>query len=371
MKDFSTQSSFSRTLYNDAKLGAYYTDKAHCRRMGNMIELLGEVCVLEPCCGDASALNALLSSVQKAEGGRIYTYGVEMQKDALEKAELTHKLWADFLNGTRITKNVFSLCFSNPPYGEKESKTERLETDFIESIYPLMTPGGLFVAVLPLQALKISSFIRSFSERFSFEKSDIYRFDDAEYAKFHQLAIFARRRARIGVKKDELDENRKLFEGEADSFDYLPSGDTERKYKVNISRDEKIESFAPYAFDAESAIFSLSGSSLYRKAAVMCDNTSYKGLRLGNPPCPLKKDLLYLTAVAGGGQGKAGSIEEGNFHLQRGTVKPVTETNHLYDEKGNVIGVEERTHSQITMNIIEPSGKCTSLIGTEGKEETA
>ena len=67
MRDFSNQSSFSRTLYNDAKLGAYYTDAGHTERMGRMIRLLGETSVLEPCCGDASALAALLKTVADKE----------------------------------------------------------------------------------------------------------------------------------------------------------------------------------------------------------------------------------------------------------------------------------------------------------------
>lgn len=373
MRDFSNQSSFSRTLYNDAKLGAYYTDAGHTERMGRMIRLLGETSVLEPCCGDASALAALLKTAAVPDGKKVNTYGVEMQKSAADLASKTmdRVLWADFLNGVKITKNAFSLCFTNPPYGEKESKTERLETDFIEAIYPLMAADGLMVAVLPFQVFKVSSFLRALCERFEFGKEDVYRFDDREYARFHQLAVFARRRQRLGYRAGEYEAAKEIFASENPEFPYLPklSEEPQKLYRVKESFDEKIETFAPLQFDAEAASAGLSGSSLYRRMRQLTDNRVFHGLKLGNPPAPLKKDLLYLTAVAGGGQGKAGSVEDGTFHLQRGTVKPVTEVSYLTDGKGNVIGTEERTHSQITMNIIEPSGRCTSLIGADRKEE--
>ena len=54
------QSSFSRSLANDAKLGAYYTDISMCRRISHLLRFPdGEVCCLEPSIGDGSAVAAV------------------------------------------------------------------------------------------------------------------------------------------------------------------------------------------------------------------------------------------------------------------------------------------------------------------------
>lgn len=47
------QSEFSRVKYNDAKMGAYYTDVGHCASIGRFLQFPenGEVCCLEPSIG--------------------------------------------------------------------------------------------------------------------------------------------------------------------------------------------------------------------------------------------------------------------------------------------------------------------------------
>lgn len=59
----------------------------------------------------------------------------------------------------------------------------------------------------------------------------------------------------------------------------------------------------------------------------------YQSGCLGKPIVPLKKDLLYLSAIAGGGQGLAGNEDRGDLHLQRGQAKPVqVETPEINDD---------------------------------------
>lgn len=54
------QSSFSRTIINEAKMGAYYTDAEHCRRIGRLLDFPEEFIALEPSIGDGSAIAATL-----------------------------------------------------------------------------------------------------------------------------------------------------------------------------------------------------------------------------------------------------------------------------------------------------------------------
>ena len=56
-KNVQKQNSFSRSMANDAKLGAYYTDKSVCAMIGRYLAFPeAHVNVLEPSVGDSSAL---------------------------------------------------------------------------------------------------------------------------------------------------------------------------------------------------------------------------------------------------------------------------------------------------------------------------
>ena len=71
MEQIIKQNMFSRTLFNESKLGAYYTDPVHAAKIGRLFRLQGECCVLEPSFGNAEALKAFLSQCERAdEGGR-------------------------------------------------------------------------------------------------------------------------------------------------------------------------------------------------------------------------------------------------------------------------------------------------------------
>lgn len=61
MEQIIKQNTFSRTVFNDSKLGAYYTDPMHATKIGRLFRLQGECCVLEPSFGNAEALKAFLS----------------------------------------------------------------------------------------------------------------------------------------------------------------------------------------------------------------------------------------------------------------------------------------------------------------------
>lgn len=78
MEQIIKQNMFSRTLFNESKLGAYYTDPVHAAKIGRLFRLQGECCVLEPSFGNAEALKAFLSQCERAdEAGSVHTFGVE------------------------------------------------------------------------------------------------------------------------------------------------------------------------------------------------------------------------------------------------------------------------------------------------------
>ena len=87
----------------------------------------------------------------------------------------------------------------------------------------------------------------------------------------------------------------------------------------------------------------------------------YQSVGLGKPIVPLKKDLLYLSAIAGGGQGLAGNEDRGDLHLQRGQAKPVqVETPEINDD-GDIHSVLVTTRNQITLHVIDNFGTIREL----------
>ena len=120
MEQIIKQNMFSRTLFNESKLGAYYTDPVHAAKIGRLFRLQGECCVLEPSFGNAEALKAFLSQCERAdEAGSVHTFGVELNRETFEqyKQEIEFPVCADFIGGIRASNRAFTLCFANPPYG--------------------------------------------------------------------------------------------------------------------------------------------------------------------------------------------------------------------------------------------------------------
>ena len=88
---------------------------------------------------------------------------------------------------------------------------------------------------------------------------------------------------------------------------------------------------------------------------------AYQSVGLGKPIVPLKKDLLYLSAIAGGGQGLAGNEDRGDLHLQRGQAKPVQIETPEFNDEGEVHSVLVTTRNQITLHVIDNFGTIREL----------
>ena len=105
------ENSFFQSAQNVRKLGAYYTDVDHCRRIGNLFDFdqAEEICVLEPSIGDGQAV---LTVTGEREHCKIF--GVELNRDTYmeclqDNPKFTAILNEDFLKGVKISNNKFSL----------------------------------------------------------------------------------------------------------------------------------------------------------------------------------------------------------------------------------------------------------------------
>lgn len=351
-------SMFGRTMANMGKLGAYYTDIGHCKRIGRLIKWPEDkkVCVLEPSCGDCTALNAVVAGFKKKE--LLHRYGVEMNTETYEKIaesmpeSIDYAINADFLHGVRISNRVFSFCFANPPYGESDEM--RLEQAFEEKLFLYLKKEALLVYVIPYPILLDSKFIRSFFARYQI--TCVFRFDDVEYAKYHQVAVFSYRRATTGYLKHDLDD---FLEGVEDlnEIPYLPEENVEirKKFPVIASKDEQVKEFTTKEFDADSFKDVIDSSNLLNSFGDMGCVKSYHAVQAGSPALPLTKEKAHLLAVCGAGSGIAGNEDEGTLHIQRGIVE-IAEREEVYqNDKKDGHHIAVISEALTTMHILDAS----------------
>lgn len=356
--DIFMQSTFSRSLHNEAKMGAYYTDTDHCVRLARLFDWPDEeVCVLEPSIGDGKAVQAITQNAPKST-----IFGVELNKSTFDQLEqkFPYLLNEDFLHGVKISRKAFSFCFANPPYGVDQDSKERLEKLFIEKLFGYLKQDAVFCLVVPYYVLTDKMVKRAFVSRFQLIAA--YRFDDAVYKQFQQVVVIGKRRQMIECMRSYL-KDFDLCVGNLEDIPYIPKEDEDIKEKIQVlpSSSDQIEYFTTLKFNPVKAAISLKNSSLLQELEEFAVAPEYSAAELGRPAVPLKKDLLYLCALSGGGQGLVGSAKKGDLHLQRGVVNVVQDHNIRHEEHGDGVEVVESSYSQITLNIIESDGSITTL----------
>lgn len=356
------ENSFNRVAQNVAKLGAYYTDLDHCRRIGNLFDFdaAKEICVLEPSIGDGKAVLAVT-------GGRpnIRIYGVELNKKTYDEDLKGHSEFAgilneDFLRGIKISQGAFSFCFANPPYGEARDEKKRLEALFVEKMTGYLKGGAYLALVIPFPVFKEESFIRLLLARY--ELKSFYRFDDKEYEKYHQVAVILRKKesGKFGYLRSVFEESYAKVQ-KLEDYPYLPEEPDGERFVVQESMDSQISYFTSLHFHAEDAVESIGKSALLDDIGTYIFQKPYTGCDLNQPIVPVSKEISYLLAVIGGGQGYAGSADDRTLHLQRGVANRVRDDKVETDQDGKPTKVVSSTYTKIKLNIVENSGKVTQL----------
>lgn len=354
--------SFSRSAANEAKMGAYYTDPAHCKAIGEMFQFPEEFTLLEPCIGDAKAVLALTSG---CTGAKIF--GVELNDQVAEatkkKEDIEECIHADFTDGVIISQNVFSFCFCNPPYMDDDignEGRERLEKTFLVKIIRYLKKGGILVFVIPERILPVVSRLLMGN----FEMTALYRFWPEEYAKWKQIVYVGIKTDKRFCSKSEVEQ----FMERIRNIEELPAHPSEC-IVVPDGEERDIRSFCPKEFDVYRAYDFLGGDkeeisyqmsdymSLMKK---LVTQKEYGSSEIGNPVIPLKKDLLYLMSTSGEGQGLAGT-EGVDLHMQRGSAEIVEESEFEEGKTEQSGKIHVTTRTQITMKIVQTDGTITTL----------
>lgn len=365
------ESRFSRGLANHAKLGAYYTDVEHCMAMRKFLNFPQEeeVLCLEPSIGDGMAIKA---ATGKKTDDNIHIFGVDLSQEAVEKVSqdplIDNVLRGDFTKDVNISQKVFSFIFSNPPYMEADDKI-RYEDKFLERFSTMLKKDGVLFYVIPYMQFVRKNFFLKLINRY--EIRHVYRFQDGEYQKWHQVVIMATRRGSnasyAGSMRDTILEKYIVEE----NIPILPFDYDGERMNVLPSALNALSAFHTVAFPAENALWAMQqGTGLAHNALWNLHKSldqeisvpSWAGGVCGEPPIHPSKGSMYLLGICGVGAGKCGNAEEGTLHLQRGVVKTIeTMRRESNDKKEDEDCIVSTISAQITYNVIENDGKITNL----------
>ena len=347
------QSSFYQTRMNQAKLGAYYTDQEHCRWIAQLLEFPEgkEVCCLEPSIGDGEAV---ITVTGRKEHEGIHIFGVDLNEktanEAMDHPLIEECIHGNFLTDVIITKNAFSFCFANPPYGDDDGR--RLEYRFLSHILPYLKEHAVFVFVVPYYVAAEEAFFKLWQSNFSME--GYFRFHEKEFAKWRQVVLIGRKVKEKRAEQQMEEEIRQKLKV-PEQIPLLPEIYEGKKIKVFPSQNQDITDFKNKIFDFKRAKKALKGSMLEHLVAEKIEQKKFIADRLMRPPIMPNAGQMYLMAISGAGQGRVGTKAARDQHLQRGIVTNIEESEFRTDDKGNTVEAVQR-FTKINFNVIENDG---------------
>lgn len=215
---------FSRLARNFAKNGYFPTDE---KTMSGIVARLsffdvegnkdkpGIVRMLDPCCGEGTALaeckNHLENSYSGGIGHTIEAVGVEIDKERAYHAksmDILDTVVHGNLNNCYMQARQFGLLFLNPPYGKMLSDklnvsdqkgADTYEMMFYENTNKLLQFGGVMILVIPHYSFnnKLATMIAS-------HFSDVSLFASPEQ-RFKQTVLFGVRQKATTPNKSTID----------------------------------------------------------------------------------------------------------------------------------------------------------------------
>lgn len=335
-------------LESRVKMLYYPTPLTVVERIRTFIEFPEhEVSILDPCAGEGLALEKL------CEDTKAITYGVELDQHRAKKAKerLNYVLHCG-IEETKISNNIFSCLFLNPPYDFKTqtedeiNSSERKEKIFLKDTAKYLQPEGLLIYIIPQHQL-IKGIAKVLSYRF--ERFLIYRFPDGEYEKFKQIVLF-------GVRKKVNSINEKAYE-KLSQIPYIDLAEIPFKDEpaCKLPRGKPVSLFKSTKIDPEVLKKEVKNSPLWKKFKEM---TRIEESKMERPPLPLHTGHISLLLANGMLDGVVG---EGNEkHIVRGKVeKIVTKYEEMQDKY-----VEERQLEsfRVSIKILKQDGEIITLM---------
>ena len=331
---------------NNIKLGYYPTDPDNISLILNGVQFPEGVTtnLLDPCCGCGKALR------QMADGNNCYTYGVELDNARADEAQTRlHRVGFGSFFFSQVSRESFHLLFLNPPYlsvlNESGGRARHEKRFLIESLGALAI-GGLLVYVIPYYRLT-PDICRVLAD--NFENLGLWRFTDAEFKKFKQVALLGTRK-----RRDTESQDTRWLEWFAAHPDSIPclTELPEGHYPL-LARPLEVKTFRGEKFNEKELERQLSRSDSFQR--MMARSELDSGIK--RPPLPLSISQIGLI----GGSGLInGLIECDTPHIIKGRIVKVTrkETEEQFDPKGRHTGTElhETITNKMIFNILTPNG---------------
>ena len=333
-------------LMNQIKLGYYPTDPSNIDLMLRGITFPDGMTtnLLDPCCGCGKALRQL------AQGNNCYTYGVELDESRAEEAQTRlHRVgFGSFFHST-VSHEAFHLLFLNPPYlsvlNESGGKSRHEKRFLIESIRCLMH-GGLLIYVIPYYRLTPDICLVLTD---NFDDLTVWRFTDAEFQRFRQVAVMGIRKRKATEPGDTL-----RLERFAVNPDLIPSlSEMPEGHYTLPERAVEVSTFKGEIFNERELEQQLRCSDSFEQMMTRSELDS--GVK--HPLLPLSIGQIGLI----GGSGMInGLIECEHPHIIKGRIVKVvhTENEEKFTAEGKHMGTEVRevVTNKMIFNILTPQG---------------
>ena len=361
------QSNFSRSLSNEVKMGAYFTDKRICKVISSYIDF-GEsnLNILEPTIGDGTAV---LSFSEGKENVSIF--GAELEESRYKEAKdlvgsgLYRVILSDFLKA-RITNSKMDMVFANPPY--LNVLEERFESVCLQRCTRYLAPKGMIIYIVGRSMLENEDFIKYLVA--NYENLNILRFPTAEeykdeygcsYQFFNQICIFGYKRERRLYMNEEQFENeleivKFAFLGDIDLFRLTTQESS--MYKVRTSNKKECIEFKGNIIDVDELLESMGNWSLHQKMEQEFDlgDTSINSY---TPPIDPKNEHKFFIALS---STSAVIGEEGEKHLLRTFVSTQKTQTSEIREDGDRVDVKVVTNSKVIANVLNADGSIVSIM---------
>ena len=342
---------FARLARNFIKNGYFPTDEATLERIAQMVQVsdTGSHRLLDPCCGEGSALadlrNALVQRHRADNGSEavVEALGVEFDRErAWHAKQLLGRVIHSDLHDVMIKPRSIGLLLLNPPYGYGVSdaanrhteqidhtKAERLERTFLKKTVPLLTVGGVLIYIIPHYALDDD--IRTYLAR-NFQDLRVFM---APERQFKQCVVIGRRVRAGHAVKSVLDLLTRAQASEGDT-PILPTDWHDAPYVVPAIQPDQEFDFHAVRMDAAQL-----GDELvkYRSSLLWSQLEPHFAQARGNCRPPLR-DLtpwhLALALAAGQIVGTIQSTNGRTFLIKGDTFKRKDRTVSVdVDAKGN------------------------------------
>ncbi len=334
-------------LMNNIKLGYYPTDPDNIGLILRGIQFPEGITtnLLDPCCGCGKALR------QIAQGNNCYAYGVELDESRAEEAQTRlHRVGFGSFFYSRISREAFHLMFLNPPYlsvlNEGGGKSRHEKRFLIES-FPALAYGGLLIYVIPYYRLT-PDICRVLAD--NFDDLSVWRFTDAEFKKFKQVAVFGIRKRRDWESQDTL-----WLERYAENPASIPSLTDLPEGRYALPGESlEVPMFQGAKFNRKELEQQL------RRSASFTEMMSQRSeLDDGNKRPLLPLSISQIGLVGGSGMIN-GLIECDSPHIIKGRIVKVIhkESEERFSSQGKHMGEEirETIANKMIFNILTPKG---------------